>query len=73
IYCACALDICEQRDVKGLYKKARAGEIEHFTGISSPYEEPKNPELKINTGHHALDECVDQVILFLQGRGIISL
>ena len=73
IYCYCDLDICEQRDVKGLYKKARAGEIKHFTGISSPYEAPKNPEIKINTGKDSLDSCVDQVISLLQSRGVISL
>jgi adenylylsulfate kinase len=72
IYCYCGLDICEQRDVKGLYKKARSGEIKHFTGISSPYEAPKNPEIKIDTGKDSLDGCVDQVILFLQTRGIIN-
>jgi len=73
IYCYCELDICEKRDVKGLYKKARAGEIKHFTGISSPYEVPKNPELKVNTGNDDLEDCVDQVIILLQERGIISL
>jgi len=73
IYCHCDLDICEQRDVKGLYKKARAGDIKHFTGISSPYEVPKNPEIKINTGKDSLDSCVDQVISLLQSRGVISL
>ncbi len=73
IYCHCDLDICEQRDVKGLYKKARAGDIKHFTGVSSPYEVPKNPEIKINTGKDSLDSCVDQVISLLQSRGVISL
>jgi len=72
IYCYCDLDICEQRDVKGLYKKARAGEIKHFTGISSPYEEPKNPEIRINTGKDSLENCVDLVISLLQERGVIS-
>ncbi len=49
LYCDCSIEICEQRDVKGLYKRARAGEIPDFTGISSPYEKPDNPELVINT------------------------
>jgi adenylylsulfate kinase len=70
IYCKCTLEICEQRDVKGLYQKARAGEIKEFTGISSPYEEPKRPELLIDTGSVSLDECVNQVIHFLTVRGI---
>jgi adenylylsulfate kinase len=73
IYCYCELDICEQRDVKGLYKKARSGEIKHFTGISSPYEVPKNPEIKINTGQDSLENCVDQVINLLRDRGIITI
>ena len=72
IYCYCELDICEQRDVKGLYKKARSGEIKHFTGISSPYEVPKKPEIKINTGQDSLEDCVDQVINLLRDRGIIT-
>ena len=69
IYCQCSLEICEKRDVKGLYKRARAGEIKEFTGISSPYEEPENSELVVNTGEHSLDDCVDQVIEFLEHRG----
>lgn len=72
IYCYCELSICEQRDVKGLYKKARAGEIKNFTGISSPYEQPKKPEMKINTGGKSLENCVDEVISFLKSRNIIS-
>ncbi|QPK63659.1 adenylyl-sulfate kinase [Methylomonas sp. LL1] len=72
VYCSCDLSICEQRDVKGLYKKARRGEIKHFTGISSPYEVPENPELSIDTGSHSLDECVDQVLALLVERGIIN-
>ncbi len=72
IYCFCDLDVCEKRDVKGLYKKARAGEIKHFTGISSPYEIPKKPEIKINTGSDSLEACVDQVIALLISRNIIK-
>lgn len=69
IYCKCPLEICEARDVKGLYKRARAGEIKDFTGISSPYEVPERAELTVNTGELPLDECVAQVIEFLQERG----
>jgi len=58
------LEVCEARDVKGLYAKARAGEIPEFTGISAPYEAPQNPELVVDTAK-PLDECVDQVIAFL--------
>ncbi|MCK9605158.1 MAG: adenylyl-sulfate kinase [Methylomonas sp.] len=72
IYCSCDLSICEERDVKGLYKKARQGELKHFTGISSPYEEPEKPELKVDTGKHCLEACVEQILLLLEGRGIVS-
>ncbi len=71
IYCCCSLDVCESRDVKGLYKRARAGEIKDFTGISSPYEEPENPELVVDTGALSLDESVDQVIELLRSRGVL--
>lgn len=73
IYCQCSLETCEQRDVKGLYKKARAGQIPHFTGIDSPYEAPENPELTIDTENLALEDCVQQVIHLLAERGIIQL
>ncbi len=69
IYCKASLEVCEERDVKGLYQRARAGEIKTFTGISSPYEEPDNAELVVNTGGLPLDECVDQVVDFLLQRG----
>ena len=72
IHCAADLDICETRDTKGLYAKARKGEINDFTGISSPYEEPQSPELKIDTGQIELDECVNIVIDFLSNQEIIS-
>jgi len=72
IYCQCPIETCEQRDVKGLYKKARAGEIPHFTGIASPYEAPDNPELVVNTHEQSLDESVANVIRLLTSRGIIS-
>lgn len=62
IYCQCPIEVCEQRDVKGLYKKARAGEIGQFTGITSPYEAPVAPELTVDTACQSLDECVKQVI-----------
>jgi adenylylsulfate kinase len=62
IYCDAPIEVCEARDVKGIYKKARAGLIPEFTGISSPYEVPKNPELTVNTGVVELDACVKQVI-----------
>ena len=67
VYCRCPISRCEERDVKGLYKKARAGEIPHFTGISSPYEEPENAEIIIDTdGTVSLEETVKTVITTLQ-------
>lgn len=63
IYCRCPISKCEERDVKGLYKKARAGEIPHFTGISSPYEEPENAEIVVDTdGTVSLTDTVEKVI-----------
>jgi adenylylsulfate kinase len=71
IYCRCSLEVCEQRDVKGLYKRARAGEILEFTGISSPYEEPENPELVVETDRSSLEECTAKVLALLRTRGIV--
>lgn len=71
IYCHCPLEICEQRDVKGLYRRARAGEIDCFTGISSPYEPPYDPELVVDTGTHTLEKSVEAVICLLGERGFI--
>ena len=71
IYCNSPLEVCEQRDVKGLYARARAGEIPNYTGISSPYEEPEKPELELDTAADSLESCVDQVINLLEQRDII--
>jgi len=73
IYCRCPLEVCEQRDVKGLYRRARAGEIKEFTGISSPYEAPEHPELEIQTANKTIDECVDQILEYLVQRGVYQL
>ena len=62
VYVKCPLDICEQRDIKGLYKKARLGGISHFTGIDDPYEEPLNPEVIIETDKETIEECTDKII-----------
>jgi adenylylsulfate kinase len=72
IYCRCPLEICEQRDVKGFYKRARAGEIKDFTGISSPYEEPDKPELVVDTGSLTLEQSVSRVLDLLRERGVIG-
>lgn len=73
IYVKVPLDIAEQRDPKGLYKKARAGEIPEFTGISAPYEEPLKPELSIDTSQLDLDQSVEVVIDYLKEKGFVSL
>ena len=72
IYCNASLQTCESRDVKGLYKLARAGKIKNYTGIDSPYEVPENPELEINTDYQSLDESVSDIVNFLKKRGVIS-
>lgn len=72
VYCNAPLDVCEGRDVKGLYKRARAGEIKNYTGISSPYEAPIKPELSVDTGSLPLNVCVGQVLALLEQRGIIK-
>lgn len=72
IFCDATLEVCEGRDIKGYYKKAREGKIKNFTGISSPYEDPKKPELRIDTGSLSLEQCVDKVIGELQRRGMVS-
>jgi len=73
IYCNTLLEICKTRDIKGLYKKALAGEISEFTGISSPYQVPEKPELTVNTGTISLDVYVQQVIREITNRGICAL
>jgi len=72
IYCKASLEICEKRDVKGLYKRARAGEIKNYTGIDSPYEAPENPELIIDTDKESLGESVSKIYGFLESNGIFK-
>ena len=66
IYCKASLETCEARDVKGLYKKARAGKIKNYTGIDSPYEVPENPDLIIDTDNETLDNAVFKILNFLE-------
>ena len=72
IYCDCSLETCEARDVKGLYAKARAGLIPNYTGISSPYEEPQSPEIRIRTDKETLEDSVDAVLNYLKDRRLIG-
>lgn len=66
------LEICEQRDPKGLYQKARKGEIPSFTGISSPYEHPVSPDIHIQTAHHSIQESVSSIIEYLSQKGYLD-
>ncbi|GGC73079.1 adenylyl-sulfate kinase [Marinobacter halophilus] len=66
------LETCESRDPKGLYKKARAGEIKHFTGIDSPYEVPSHPEIRLDTSQNTVEECIDSLIAYLIDRKLIA-
>ena len=72
IYCNCSLKVCESRDKKGIYERAKRGEIPEFTGISAPYEIPENPEIVIDTENTSLEECVDRVLEYLSEKGIIN-
>ncbi len=71
-YLDAPLEVCERRDVKGLYRRARQGEIPEFTGVSAPYQAPENPELRLKTGEQTVAETVAQVIACLEERGCIS-
>ncbi len=72
IFCAANLDTCEKRDTKGLYKKARLGEIKDFTGISSPYETPNNPEIIVDTGSLDINDSVSQIIEYLHKQELFN-
>lgn len=71
VFCKCPLPVCEQRDPKGLYARARAGEIKDFTGISSPYEEPVTPDLVLETNVYPLEECITKVLDLIAKNGIV--
>ncbi|MBI5048277.1 MAG: adenylyl-sulfate kinase [Deltaproteobacteria bacterium] len=68
VYVKCPIEVCEQRDTKGLYKKARAGEVKEFTGISAPYEEPLNPEMIVNTSEMSVEESTRAIISYLEKK-----
>ncbi len=67
-----SLEVAEERDVKGLYRKARRGELTNFTGIDSPYEAPESPELRVDTARYSVDESADLVIARMRELGLIS-
>jgi adenylylsulfate kinase len=72
IYCKCPVEVCEQRDVKGYYKKARAGKIQDYTGVSSPYEEPESLDLVLETGKCTINNCIEKVLNFLAQKAILN-
>ncbi|WP_303285422.1 adenylyl-sulfate kinase [Marinobacter sp. SS8-8] len=72
VYMDTPLATCEERDPKGLYQKARSGEIRHFTGIDSPYEVPAHPEIRLDTSRHSVEACVDSLIAYLLERELIT-
>ena len=72
VFVDCPLEVCENRDPKGLYKKARAGELKGFTGIDAPYEAPQSPELVVNTNELDVSGCTEQVIAYLMEHGLTS-
>mgnify|MGYP000430348515 CR=1 FL=1 len=71
VYCKCSLKVCEERDPKGLYKKARAGEVKEFTGISAPYEEPEKPEIVIKTDKYSVEKSIKIILKYLIDHKII--
>ncbi|RUL48052.1 adenylyl-sulfate kinase [Lysinibacillus antri] len=71
VYVQCSVEECERRDPKGLYNKARNGEIPNFTGISAPYEAPDNPELVVDSENFSVEECTEQIIKFLTEKNYI--
>jgi adenylylsulfate kinase len=71
VHVDCPVEVCEQRDVKGLYKKARAGEIKEFTGFSAPYEAPEKPELTIKTAGQSVEDSSKQILGYLESKGIV--
>jgi len=73
VYCYCPLEALMERDVKGLYQKALAGEIENFTGVSDPYEEPEHPEIRIDSSTETLEESVARVLAYLEEHGFVPL
>lgn len=72
VYCQCDLKVCEERDPKGLYKKARTGEIANFTGISAPYEEPIKPDMTINTSKLSIDQEVEHIMNNIRFKRLIA-
>ena len=73
VFVDCPLSVCEERDTKGLYKKARNGDISDFTGISSPYEPPLNPDIHLRTSEQTVEECIETIIEFLDNKKVFKI
>jgi len=71
VYCKCKLEVCERRDPKGLYRRAKVGEIDEFTGVSAPYEEPERPEIVVETDKQSVEECVEKIIKYLRTNKLL--
>lgn len=71
VYVKCSLEKCEERDVKGMYKKARAGEIKNFTGLDDPYEDPPNPDFTVDTEKQTLDESAQAIVEYLKSKNLL--
>lgn len=71
VFCDAPIEVLAERDVKGLYKKALAGEIKNFTGVDDPYERPENPDVRLDTAGTSIEHCVSQVITALEERGLV--
>jgi adenylyl-sulfate kinase len=72
VHVDCPLEVCERRDTKGLYRRARAGEIQDFTGVSAPYEPPEHPELRVDTARDSVEGCVERVLAMLEAAAVIG-
>src|SRR5690606_16677002 len=72
VFVDCPLEVVEERDTKGLYKKARQGIIKNFTGISDPYEAPTSPEVCVNTAEESIEESAEKILAYLRSRGLID-
>jgi adenylylsulfate kinase len=72
VFVDCPVAVCEERDPKGMYKKARQGILKEFTGVSAPYESPESPEIHLRTGSYSVDECVEQIMNYLEKNRLIS-
>jgi len=72
VYVQCPIDVLIERDVKGLYKRALAGEIKEFTGVSDPYEEPLNPEVTVKTDRESIEESASKILVALERRGLLA-